>query len=110
MAVNDVYSKVYNENYKRVFSFIYKMCRDYHTAEELTQETFFQAFRSFSSFKGKSDVFTWLAAIAKHCYFKYLRKKRGGFENVDYECIADVYFDSDDSDRQIRRICISVRS
>ena len=40
MAVNDVYSKVYNENYKRVFSFIYKMCRDYHTAEELTQETF----------------------------------------------------------------------
>lgn len=100
LAVNDVYSKVYNENYKRVFSFIYKMCRDYHTAEELTQETFFQAFRSFSSFKGKSDVFTWLAAIAKHCYFKYLRKTRGGFENVDYECIADVYFDSDDSDRQ----------
>ena len=52
--------------------FIYNMCKDYHTAEELTQETFFQAFRSFGSYKGKSDIFTWLAAIAKHTYYKHI--------------------------------------
>ena len=93
MAVNDVYSKVYNENYKRVFSFIYKMCRDYHTAEELTQETFYQAYKSIHRFSGRSDISTWLIAIAKHTYFKYLKKNRMAPEFVDIELVADTLFD-----------------
>lgn len=100
MEISDVYGKVYKENYKRVFSFLYRLCRDYHTAEELTQETFFQAFRSFGSFKGKSDIFTWLAAIAKHCYFKYLRKNRHGPESTDLDRIADMYFDTTEREEQ----------
>lgn len=94
MAAGDkIYSEIYRDNYQRVFAFLYRMCRDYHLAEELTQETFFQAFRSFRSFKGKSDIFTWLAAIAKHCYSRYLRKNRQGFECADFERIAEVYFE-----------------
>lgn len=75
--------------------FLYNMCKDYYTAEELTQETFFQAFKSFGSYKGKSDIFTWLAAIAKHTYYKYMRKNKITFENIDFDKVAEMYFDSE---------------
>ena len=100
MQSSEIFNRVYQENYKRVFAFLYRLCRDYHTAEELTQETFFQAFRSFNSFKGKSDVSTWLMAIAKHCYFKSLRKKRQGLDSADLDRIADRYFDSGAGEEQ----------
>lgn len=88
---NSAFGRIYSEYYKRVFTFIYNMCRDYHTAEELTQETFFQAFRSFGRFRGDSDIFTWLAAVAKHTYYKHMKKNKMTVESIDVEMIADIY-------------------
>ena len=95
VTVNSAYSKIYTAYSKRVFLFLYNMCKDYHIAEELTQETFFQAFKSFGAYKGKSDIFTWLAAIAKHTYYKYMRKNKMNFENLDFEKVAEMYIDSE---------------
>ena len=75
--------------------FLYNMCKDYYLSEELTQETFFQAFKSFGSYKGKSDIFTWLAAIAKYTYYKYMRKNKITFENLDFDKVAEMYIDSE---------------
>lgn len=88
---NSAFSRIYSEYYKRVFTFLYNMCRDYHLAEELTQETFFQAFRSFGQYRGDSDIFTWLAAVAKHTYYKYMRKNKFTVESIDVQMIADLY-------------------
>ena len=35
-----------------------------------------QAYKSLYKFRGECEVFTWLAAIGKHTYFKYLKMKR----------------------------------
>ena len=72
----DDFSAVYSEYFSRVYAFLYKLCRDQNLAEELTQETFFQALRSFHRYNGSCTLFTWLAAIAKKCYFKYLRRAK----------------------------------
>ncbi len=101
---DEVYSKIYNDYYKRVFSFLHKLCRDYDTAADLTQETFFQAFRSFGSFSGKSDMFTWLAAIAKHCYYKYLRKSGRDYTYAGADYLVDMYFDRNDTDPETEYI------
>ena len=45
-------------------------------AEELTQETFYQAITSFAKFKGQCQVKTWLYQIAKNVFYQYLRKKK----------------------------------
>ncbi len=45
-------------------------------AEELTQETFYQAVKSHHKFKGECKVSTWLCQIAKHSWFHYLEKKK----------------------------------
>ena len=61
----DAFGSIYTEYFGRVYGFLFRMCRNEDLAEELTQETFFQAFKSFSSYRGDSELFTWLAAIAK---------------------------------------------
>ena len=45
-------------------------------AEELTQETFFQAIQCIDRFKGNSSILTWLCGIAKNVWLKDLRKRQ----------------------------------
>ena len=45
-------------------------------AEELTQETFYQAVRSIDRFDGGCKVSVWLCQIAKHLWYQQLRKAR----------------------------------
>lgn len=87
----DKFEELYNEYFSRIYSFIYKLCRDTHLTEELTQETFYQAFTSFHRFRGQSEIFTWLAAIAKHTYYRYLRKNKLGYDAISLDVITDVF-------------------
>ncbi|HHU06184.1 MAG TPA: sigma-70 family RNA polymerase sigma factor [Clostridiales bacterium] len=85
------FEQLYREYYPRIFSFIYKLCRDFSLTEELTQETFLQAFKGFHKFRGNCEVFTWLAAIAKHTFYKYLRKHKLGLDAISLDYLAETY-------------------
>lgn len=86
---------LYREYYQKVYGFLYRLCADASLAEDLTQETFLQAYRSFHKFRGDCEVFTWLAAIGKHTYFKYLKKKRLHLDAANLELVAQSYLDMD---------------
>ncbi len=86
------FEQIYTEYFKRVYTFLYKLCRNESLAEEMTQETFFRAFTSFSKYDGSCSLFTWLAAIGKNVWLMYLRKNR--IRTVDLE--LQVY-DEDES-------------
>lgn len=89
------FEKVYEEYYSRIFAFLYKLCGEQGLAEELAQETFLHAFRSFHRFRGDCQIFTWLAAIAKHTYYHYLRKHRLEIEKtVSLDYLAETYCSS----------------
>ena len=45
-------------------------------AEELTQETFYQAVKSVKRYDGMCKVSTWLCQIAKHLWYRELDKRR----------------------------------
>lgn len=66
--------EIYKRYAKKVFLFLLSKTNNEYLAEELTQETFFQAVQSIDRFKGKSSMLTWLCGIAKHVWLKYLRK------------------------------------
>lgn len=88
----DAFEDIYGEYFPRVYVFLYRMCRSADLAEELTQETFYEAFKSFRRFRGESELFTWLASIAKHVYFSHLRKNKRG-ELVELELLTDTLSD-----------------
>lgn len=65
---------VYRQHARTVYKFLLSQCRDAHLAEELTQETFYQAVRSIDRFDGGCKVSVWLCQIAKHLWYQHLRK------------------------------------
>jgi len=71
-----------------VFKYLYGLSLNYHVAEELTQETFFQIIKSFYSFRGECHVKTWIYKIARNVYFQWYRKK-----GVSILHIGDELFD-----------------
>lgn len=90
------FESLYQEYYGRIYNFLYRMCADASLTEDLTQETFLQAYTSFHRFRGKCEVFTWLAAIAKHTYFKHLKKNRLRLDAANLELVVDSYCDGTD--------------
>ncbi|MBQ8578890.1 MAG: RNA polymerase sigma factor [Clostridia bacterium] len=98
----DSFEMIYTEYFPRVYAFLYRLCKDESTAEELTQETFLQAFTSFYRFRGDSELFTWLASIAKHVFYTYLRKNRLQLGAINLDLLADaVCADAADSPEEV---------
>lgn len=66
--------ELYREYSKIVYRFLLSLCRDVQLAEELTQETFLQAFLSLERFDGSCKLSVWLCQIARHIFYQHLRK------------------------------------
>lgn len=66
--------KIYQEYAPMIKGMLINLCRDEFLAEELTQETFYQAFLHHQAFRGGS-LSAWLCTIAKRLYFASLRKQ-----------------------------------
>lgn len=66
---------LYEQHAERVYRFLFALCGNADTAEELTQETFCQALRSLSSFRGDCTPQVWLCAIAKRLWYKELNRR-----------------------------------
>ena len=67
---------IYQQHARTVYKFLLSQCRDPDLAEELTQETFYQAVRSIHRFDGSCKISVWLCQIAKHLWYQHLRKKK----------------------------------
>ncbi len=69
-----IFEEIYSNYKKPVYNYFYRCTVNIHTAEELTQDTFLKAFKYFSSFRGESDVKTWLFKIARNILNDYYKK------------------------------------
>ena len=72
----DSMSAVYQRHAQTVYKFLLSLCHDPDLAEELTQETFYQAIRSFGRYNGTCKLSVWLCQIAKHLYCDHLKHQR----------------------------------
>jgi RNA polymerase sigma-70 factor (ECF subfamily) len=69
-------SEVLYKNYsKKIFNLAYRMTGDRDDANDITQETFIQAFKTNDKFKGESQFYTWLYRIAKNNCLRFLEKR-----------------------------------
>lgn len=87
------FEMLYEENYQKVYGFLYRMSGNSAVAEDLAQETFLQAFTSFHRFRGECQVFTWLVAIGKNVYFKYLKKHKLQLNSANLELVIHSYYE-----------------
>ena len=66
--------EIYQSYALTVYKYLLSLCRNDDLAEELTQETFYQAVKSIKRFDGSCHISTWLCAIAKNQFLSYQRK------------------------------------
>jgi len=67
--------QIYEKYMPQVYKFLFSLSHDIHLTEELTQETFYQAIKSIDSFRGDCKLYVWLCSIAKHLWYKEIKKK-----------------------------------
>jgi RNA polymerase sigma-70 factor (ECF subfamily) len=97
-----------DENGPVVYGFVLaRLAGDEQAAEDVLQETFLQAVRSASSFRGDSALSTWLCAIARHVLGRhYARERReerarSGLAAVGSVELSDTAVDAAESRQQL---------
>ena len=77
--------KLYEAFYMKVFSYVMTLAKDQDLAMEITQETFYRAMTTEKGFRGESESFTWLCAIAKNLFIDETRRKNKACEEIPEE-------------------------
>lgn len=77
--------EIYKQYARTVYKFLLSLSQNEDLAEELTQETFYQAVRCIERYDGSCAVSTWLCAIAKNQLAAYRRK------HPPAACLEDTY-------------------
>src|SRR6476660_1911016 len=75
MKVEDL-SEIYKSYANEVKKFLICLTSNVDLAEELTQETFYQAVKSIERYNGECKMSVWLCQIAKHTYYNHLKKEK----------------------------------
>jgi len=68
------FEAVYREYFRDVELYLLALCREEHTAAELTAQVFFTALEQYPKFRGDCHIRTWLCAIGRNLYYAHLRK------------------------------------
>ena len=69
-------TRIYEENFDKIYRYIVLKIGDRIEAEDMTQQVFLNAFKSISSYKPKGSPFSsWLFRIAHNQIVDYLRRK-----------------------------------
>ena len=71
----ETFQQVYEENAKKAYLFLLALIGNEQQAEEILQETFYQAFLHINQFQGRSSVYTWLCQIGKNAWYKECSRK-----------------------------------
>jgi RNA polymerase sigma-70 factor (ECF subfamily) len=70
------------------YGFALHLCRDPTTAEDLTQEAYLKAFRSFTGYRG-GEPKAWLLAIVRSCFLDWARGRKAWTAMVDPHAEAE---------------------
>ena len=81
-------TELFEKYYIDVYTYLYSLCHDASLSEDLASDVFLEVVKSISSFRGESDIKTWLFSIARHKWFSYLKRKN---RQVQTESIHELY-------------------
>ncbi len=93
--------EIYQKNATMLYRYLCGLTQDAQLAEELTQETFYQAVKGIDRFRGECKVSVWLCQIGKNLWYKELEKRRKrktvelddampSGEDVEHSCLGNM--------------------
>ena len=73
---NNARGKLYEKYREKLFRVIYRTTGNREEALDMTQETFYKAFKKMELFRGESSFYTYILAIAMHLVQDDIRRKK----------------------------------
>jgi RNA polymerase sigma factor (sigma-70 family) len=107
---------IYHNYSNKIYNFAYRLTGSKEDAQDITQETFIQAFKAIEKFKGNSQVYSWLYRIAKNNCLRFIQKKKknsfSSFQKLAVEVGSPVLEDISESEKsiyisQVKEGCLS---
>ena len=74
-----------SETYKKVYNMAYRLAGNRSDAEDLTQDAFYRAYRSFGDFEGDRPFENWIFRIVTRLFLDLLRNRRRRVRAVSYD-------------------------
>ncbi len=101
-----IQEEVYRTCSRRVYASCLRILNDPHEAEDFTQEAFIQAFDRIDSFRGDSQLASWICRIAINKCLDHLKKRRLELDHdTDWERLDGVGENpNEDGDYDVQRI------
>ena len=81
----------------QLYSVAYKMTLNAQDAEDLVQETYVKAYRSFHQFKADTNIKAWLYTILTNTFINIYRKKQRSPQTINNEEVNDWQINNIDS-------------
>ena len=94
-------NRIYELSQRYITKLIYDIVKDYHTTEDLTQETYMVIYNNIGSLRNPEAFYVWAGRIATNLTFRYIqRNKREILVGVDEEGDDGFAFDRVSDDRE----------
>jgi len=79
------FNELMEASYRKVYNMAYRLSGVRSDAEDLTQEAFFRAYRSFSEYEGDRPFENWIFRIVTRLFLDMLRTRRRRVRAVSYD-------------------------
>ena len=102
-ALEAEFAQIVKENRSTIYTVCYMFSKDLDEVGDLFQETLINLWRGFASFKGKSEVSTWIWRVSLNtCISSERKKKLRRTEPLSME--LNVFDSRDEDNRQIQML------
>lgn len=99
------FNELMSDSYRKVYNMAYRLAGNRADAEDLTQEAFYRAYRSFDDYEGDRPFENWIFRIVTRLFLDLLRNRRRRIRAVSYDnpighgagADDNLYFDMPDN-------------
>jgi len=91
---NDIYNDFQTEaipHQDALYNYALKIVRNSDDAQDLVQDTYYKAYKSFHQFKSGTNSKAWMFMILKNTFINNYRKLKREPSKVDYDDIENIY-------------------
>lgn len=72
----ELFDQLYRDNYVKVYRLALGLTHNFSDAEDIAQEAFIRAYRSFHTFRAESSFFTWIYRITVNVANDYMKQRK----------------------------------
>ena len=86
----DAFTALVKKYEKQIHAFVQRRVKDYHIAEEITQDTFLRAYEKLDTLRNPDRFSGWLYMIATRCSFTWLAEKKIPMQSLEAMSKAEI--------------------